>query len=142
MPLSQVSAIIAPLIVNLHVRSGPVSNSSPTPIRDTVAFPEDDIGDKLYNAALRGRSPDEDQDIDFAFLFAKKIDAEAFASRLLSDGYTAEIEHLPEEEGEVEEWEVLTTCDMRPAYTDVKARLAALTAIAENHYGKLAYWIA
>ncbi|MFN3869077.1 MAG: ribonuclease E inhibitor RraB [Hyphomicrobiaceae bacterium] len=117
-----------------------MSNSSP--VRDTATFPEDEIGDKLYSAALRGRSLDEDQDIDFAFLFAKKFDAETFASRLLSDGYTAEIEHLPEEEGEVEEWEVLTTCDMRPTHADVKAQLDKLTALAHNHYGKLAYWIA
>ncbi|MBL8567435.1 MAG: ribonuclease E inhibitor RraB [Hyphomicrobiaceae bacterium] len=109
--------------------------------RDRTRFPADEIGDKLYQAMLRGRSPDEEQDIDFAFLFAKKLDAEAFAARLRDGGEEPEIEHLPEEEGEIEEWEVLVTRDMDPSYGNVKAALDELTGLAHNHYGKLAYWV-
>ena len=110
-------------------------------LRDLARFPEDEIGDKLYRAVLRGRAPDEAHDIDFAFLFAKKIDADAFMSRLIDLGHTPEIEHLPEEEGEIEEWEVLTTREMLPPYADVKSTLDELADLAHNHYGKLAYWI-
>lgn len=109
--------------------------------RDLARFPEDDIGDKLYRAVLRGRAPDQPHEIDFAFLFAKKIHAEAFMSRLSELGHAPEIEHLPEEEGEIEEWEVLTTRAMLPSYTDVAATLGELTRLAENNHGKLAYWI-
>lgn len=118
-----------------------MSDAGSAMARDYVRFPRDEIGDKLYQAQLRGRSPDEDHDIDFAFLFAKKLDAESFAARLRDGGDAPEIEHLPEEEGEIEEWEVLVTRDMHPAYGNVKTVLDELTAIAQNHYGKLAYWI-
>lgn len=110
-------------------------------VRDVERFPEDEIGDKLYQAVLRGRSPDLQQDIDFAFLFSKMLDAEAFMTRLAELGHDPEIEHLPEEEGEIEEWEVLTTREMLPRYGDVQSTLTELTRLAENHYGKLAYWI-
>lgn len=110
-------------------------------LRDLARFPEDDIGDKLYRAVLRGREPDQSHAIDFAFLFTKRLDAEAFMARLAERGHAPEIEHLPEEEGEIEEWEVLTTRDMLPSYADVRSTLDELTRLAENHYGKLAYWI-
>jgi hypothetical protein len=109
--------------------------------RDHARFPENDIGDKLYQAMLRGRAPDQPHEIDFAFLFSKKLDAEAFMARLAERGHEPEIEHLPEEEGEIEEWEVLTTQDMLSSHDIVAARLAELTALAEHHRGKLAYWI-
>lgn len=111
-------------------------------LRDLARYPEDDIGDKLYRAVLRGHAADSAHAIEFAFLFATKFDAEAFMIRLTERGDEPEIEHLPEEEGEIEEWEVLTTREMLPSHADVKSTLDELTGLAQNHHGKLAYWIA
>jgi len=110
-------------------------------LRDLTRYPEDDIGDKLYQSMLRGQSSCEPRPIDFAFLFQRRTDADAFAARLVEAGLSPEIEHLPEEAAEAEEWEVLTTRELLADYTTVKRVLDELTALAAANHGKLAFWI-
>lgn len=110
-------------------------------LRDLTRYPEDEIGDKLYQAVLRGQSPGVPQAIDFAFLFQRRADSDTFAARLVEAGLLPETEHLPEEAGEVEEWEVLTTRELMADYATVKRVLDELTALAAAIHGQLAFWI-
>jgi len=101
-----------------------------------LTFPNDENGDVLREMQRSGDNLDTPRDINFAFAFKTKSDAERFAAEVVAQDYRAEASEYPERKM----WQAEITHFMLPTHTDITELEARLSRIAAEYGGEPDGW--
>lgn len=100
------------------------------------SFPDDGNGDVLRRMQASGDQLDAARDMEFAFVFETRSEAERFAGEVAAPGFQAKASPYPESGM----WQVVVTHSMTPTHAAITELEARLTRMAVELGGKADGW--
>lgn len=104
--------------------------------RDLTLFPNDNIGDVLWELLQTGQDLEQSREVEFSVLFPSQVLALQFGHLLLENNQ--KLSFTPFQDNEEYPWEITAYPDMPLSYENISAYQALLETSSEPLQGKFA----
>ena len=107
-------------------------------IRELTLFPEDNIGNTLWELQEAGHDLTQEREIEFSVLFSDEVQALKFGQLLLENNQ--KLSFSPYQDKEETPWEITAYPEMVPTHENISAYQHLLTSSAEPLNGQFDAW--
>lgn len=106
--------------------------------RDLTLFPEDNIGNTLWDKQEAGEDLTQLREIEFSVLFVDQVQALKYGQLLLENNQ--KLSFSPYQDKPETPWEITAYPEMAPTHENISAYLHLLTSSAEPLNGQFDAW--